>query len=278
MDCSPLPAKTAPAPASGPFPAYLQPRPRAPRSPAQSSQVRISNRRREYLERNPAYFDSMEHELAGTYVSVVASHKSEVANVLTLRADPLLYDALIRRFQSYADREKEGRKKGYSRVLEVDLLRGEAKLTRARAANSRDDSHNGTDMQPSHDTDGDGDDENDGAVGFQEHIGGAVETPTVADIGDRLAPPETLDEGRQRWRDFLRRRFVLGRDEDFNYRAVDENDDLDALERRDADEAWFDDEEPGWASDQPGTDGPDDTVMEGTKTKAPEGETGIQDF
>jgi len=252
----PLGAKTATAPASSLAPAYLQPRPRAPRSPAQSAQVRVRNRRREYLERNPAYFDSMEHELA----------------------DPLLYDALIRRFQSHADREKEGRKKGYSRVLEVDLLRGEAKLTRARAAKNRDDSHTGTVARPSHDTDGNSDDEDDVAIGVQEHIGSAVETPAVADIGDRLAPPETPDEGRERWRDFLRRRFVLGRDEDFNYRAIDENDDLDALERRDADEAWFDDEEPGWASDQPGADGPDDTAMAGTKTKAPEGETGIQDF
>ncbi|KAH7029436.1 coiled-coil domain-containing protein-domain-containing protein [Microdochium trichocladiopsis] len=214
-----------------PSPVFSQPRPRVPRSPAQSAQVRVRNRRREYLERNPSYFESLEHELA----------------------DPLLYDSLIRRFQSPADREKEGRKKGYSRVLEVDLLRGEAKLTRARATNSR--------REPS-----------------GTHVGGAVEAPTVATMGDRLAPPETLDEGRERWRDFLRRRFVLGRDEDFEYRAVDENDDLDTLERRDAVEAWFDDEEPGWASDQLEDDGADDTEMKGARAKPLEGETGIQDF
>lgn len=208
--------------------------------------------------------------------------------------DPLLYDALIRRFQSAADREKEGRKKGYSRVLEVDLLRGEAKLTRAREANTKNRQSDGHGQSSSaqdtklpvpsaqegaEDEDDNEDDDEDGtAVGVQEHIGGATDQPMVADIGDRLAPPETLDEGRERWRDFLRRRFVLGQDEDIDYRAVDENDELDALERRDTVEAWFDDEEPEWASDQPEQDGTGDQVMHGTDAKKPGGETGIQDF
>ncbi|KAH7012663.1 coiled-coil domain-containing protein-domain-containing protein [Microdochium trichocladiopsis] len=238
------------APASPPF---AQPRPRAPRSPAQSAQVRVRNRRREYLDRNPAYFDSLEHELA----------------------DPLLYHELIRRFQSPEDREKEGRKKGYSCVLEVDLLRGEAKLTRARAANNHSrqaDGHghatstNGiTQPPPPPGTNG-------------EHVGGAVDQPGVAEIGDRLALPETLEGGRERWRDFLRRRFVLGRDDDFDYRSVDENDDLDALERRDTVEAWFDDEVPGWASDRPEQDDSDDHTMHGAGAQKLAGETGIQDF
>lgn len=45
--------------------AYAQPRPRPPKSPAHSAQIRVRNRRREYLERHPEYFDTLEHELAG---------------------------------------------------------------------------------------------------------------------------------------------------------------------------------------------------------------------
>ncbi|KXJ90571.1 coiled-coil domain-containing protein-domain-containing protein [Microdochium bolleyi] len=252
------------APASPPL---SQPRPRAPRSPAQSAQVRVRNRRREYLDRNPAYLDSLEHELA----------------------DPLLYHELIRRFQSPEDREKEGRKKGYSRVLEVDLLRGEAKLTRARAANNHSRQANGHGqatstnhiMQPPPPlgtNEVEDEDEEDTAVGVQEHVGGSVDKPGVAEIGDRLAPPETLEEGRERWRDFLRRRFVLGRDDDFDYRSVDENDDLDVLERRDTVEAWFDEEEPGWASDRLEQDDTGDHTMHGVGAQKLAGETGIQDF
>ncbi|KAJ4298418.1 hypothetical protein N0V88_003448 [Collariella sp. IMI 366227] len=75
---------------------FSQPRPRPERSPGHSAQIRAQNRRREYLERNGGYFQSGEHELA----------------------DPLLYDFLIRRFQTPAEREAEGKAKGYARVLE----------------------------------------------------------------------------------------------------------------------------------------------------------------
>ncbi|KXJ85585.1 hypothetical protein Micbo1qcDRAFT_186539 [Microdochium bolleyi] len=191
------------SPASPPF---AQPRPRAPRSLAQSAQVQVRNH-------------------------------------------PLLYHEFIRRFQSPEDREKEGRKKGYSCVLEVDLLRGEAKLTRARAANN-------------HSRQADG-------HGHATSTNGITQPPP---------PPGTNGEGRERWRDFLRRRFVLGRDDDFDYRSVDENDDLDALERRDTVEAWFDDEVPGWASDRPEQDDSGDHTMHGAGAQKLAGETGIQDF
>lgn len=38
---------------------------RSPRNQAQADKIRISNRRMEYLDRNPAYFESPEHEFAG---------------------------------------------------------------------------------------------------------------------------------------------------------------------------------------------------------------------
>ncbi|OTA62714.1 hypothetical protein K449DRAFT_394768 [Hypoxylon sp. EC38] len=260
---SPMPPQAPPSPplssSSPPSTLYVKPQPRPPKSPAHSAQIRVQNRRREYLERNPKYFESLEHELA----------------------DPLLYDALIRRFQSPEEREKEGREKGYSRVLEVDLLRGEAKLAQLTSSLSAN-SANGQDLPPgfstdeswlpkpasedtdafireyANGTDGLGDDSNRGS--------------NASSIKGLPRPPETKEEGRERWIEFLRRRFVLGRDEDFDYRTVDENDELDAIERREQEDAWFDDEDPGWASDAAEDHGG------GRPEKKLEGETGIQDF
>lgn len=39
---------------------------RAPASPRTSERIRAQNRRREWLEQHPSYFESVEHELAGT--------------------------------------------------------------------------------------------------------------------------------------------------------------------------------------------------------------------
>lgn len=78
--------------------------------------------------------------------------------------------------------------------------------------------------------------------------------------------PTTKEEARERWEEFLGERFVRGRDEDFDYGEVDGRDELDVLERRDEEDAYFDEEEPGWASgDEKGE-------------KRLEGETGIQDY
>src|SRR5690348_16678192 len=89
-----------------PEPEQDKPAPRPPRSPESAAQVRVRNRRRESLARNPGYLDELEHEFA----------------------DPLLYASLIKQFQTPAERQADGRAKGYSRVLEGDLLRGEARL------------------------------------------------------------------------------------------------------------------------------------------------------
>lgn len=47
--------------------AFSRPRPRPlpQRSPEQAARIRVQNRRREYLRKNPSYFGSAEHELAG---------------------------------------------------------------------------------------------------------------------------------------------------------------------------------------------------------------------
>lgn len=70
------------------------------------------------------------------------------------------------------------------------------------------------------------------------------------------------------WHMFLADRFVHGKDDEFDYSTVDTNDDYDSLARGDAEEAWFDDEEPSvLAEDEPET------------SKSPrQGDTGVQDF
>lgn len=79
------------------------------------------------------------------------------------------------------------------------------------------------------------------------------------------------EHGRRLWQLFLRERFVDGRDDDFDYGLVDGNEDYDHVARRDAQDLWFDQEEPAWTSDgNPGSGG--------AAAPAPRGETGIQDF
>lgn len=84
-------------------------------------------------------------------------------------------------------------------------------------------------------------------------------------------PAQTREEGQEQWHAFLRERFVRGGDEDFDYAGlVDNDDELDILERMEEEEAWFDEEEPGWASDGDEGGGKVERVLEG--------ETGVQDF
>ncbi len=85
--------------------------------------------------------------------------------------------------------------------------------------------------------------------------------------GGGLTVSASKEDGRSRWLDFLRRRFVSGDDVDFDYGPVDANDSLDVLERRDREDHWFDDEKPSWT-------GPHDHGGEPSKA----GETGVQDY
>jgi hypothetical protein len=49
---------------------FSRPRPRPPRSPEHEARIRIQNRRRAWLERNPWYFENAEHELAGRFTAL----------------------------------------------------------------------------------------------------------------------------------------------------------------------------------------------------------------
>ncbi|MCJ1295213.1 hypothetical protein MMC34_006775 [Xylographa carneopallida] len=188
------------------------------RSPTSVARIRTKNRRKRYLDLHPDYFSS----------------------ALEL-ADPLSYDRLVRRFQTPAEREEEGRRKGYSGVLEADLWRSEAKIEALTKTKE-------------------------GVVmSYKPGADGEI----LAEEKDEV--PETKEEGMQRWRKAMELRFLGGRDEDFEYSAVDEGEEFDdrGVEEREEEEKWFEEEEPQWVSNAQ-----DDRSQE----PRVEGETGVQDF
>jgi hypothetical protein len=154
----------------------------------------------------------------------------------------LLYDRLIRRFQTPAEREAEGRKKGYSGVLEADLYRSEAKLDALRHPDPN------------------------SIFTYKRGPNGEI----LAEDKDEV--PANKEEGLARWRWEMETRFLRGGDEDFDYEGVDKNPDYDdrLMEERDAEEKYFDEEEPEFVHG-------DDAVKK-SKSKDLQGETGIQDF
>lgn len=210
-------------------------------------------------------------------------------DVLTAPADPLLYDTLIRRYQTPAEREAEGRARGYARVLEGSLMRGEERLARLAGGGSRPGRPESMLRQS---TSGAG------------AASASVVSPLAAlgGVDETLPPPETKTEGHAQWTHFLRERFIRGGDEDFEYAAVDGNDELDVVERVEREEAWFDEETPRWDleeeeeeeeacgdeardgsvdidMDREGEDGEgEEGRMARRKEKELQGETGVQDF
>ncbi|KAL2868546.1 uncharacterized protein BJX67DRAFT_379925 [Aspergillus lucknowensis] len=184
---------------------------------APSPSTQTKNRRKRYLDLHPEYF-SADLELA----------------------DPLLYDRLIRRFQTPAEREAEGRAKGFSGVLQADLLRSEAKID----ALSHPDPH--------------------AMFSYARGPNGEI----LAEDRDEI--PGSKEEGETAWRWEMTMRFLRGEDEDFDYAAVDGNEEYDDLSE--VQEQYFDDEEPEWLVE--GAEG-----GEGGDVRARlQGETGIQDF
>ncbi|KAG9244983.1 coiled-coil domain-containing protein-domain-containing protein [Calycina marina] len=186
--------------------------------------IRIKNRRQLYLDRNPSYFTSLDLELA----------------------DPLLYDRCIRRFQSTAEREVDGRLKGYSGILEADLYRSEAKLDALKVAKSEDDSSQGA---------------RDPSSPFISHSRGE-DGELLPEDPDEV--PESKEDALERWKFAMTLMFLKGDDPDFNYGKVDGNGEWDVIESKEEEDRWFDQEEPDWDGKGPGEE--------------KSGETGIQDF
>lgn len=151
--------------------------------------------------------------------------------------DPLLYDRLIRRFQTTAEREAEGRAKGFSGILQADLLRSEAKMD----ALAHPDPH--------------------AMFSYSRGPSGEI----LAEDRDEIPPSK--EEGEKQWRWEMTMRFLKGEDHDFDYTLVDANDDYD--DWNEAQEEYFEDEEPEWMVDDAG--GNDVNLQL-------QGETGVQDF
>jgi len=139
-----------------------------------------------WLQKNPDYFSGGNLELA----------------------DPLLYDRLVRRFQSATEREAEGRRKGYSGVLEADILRSEAKMDALAHADPNI------------------------AIAYTRGSDGQI---VAEEMGDS---PQSQEEGMEMWRKQMEWRFLKGADADFDYASVDNNEAYDdhAAEEREEEE------------------------------------------
>ncbi|KAF2424480.1 hypothetical protein EJ08DRAFT_594997 [Tothia fuscella] len=155
--------------------------------------IRVKNRRKRYLDLQPDYF-----------------------NASLELADPLMYDRLIRRFQTAAEREAEGRSKGYSGVLEADLLRSEAKLEALAHPDPN------------------------STFQYKRGPGGEIMAEEKDDV------PLNKDEGMRRWRWEMEMRFLRGDDTDFDYDSVDKSEVYDDLteEERERQDEYFKEEQP----------------------------------
>ncbi|KAL8788152.1 MAG: hypothetical protein Q9195_007460 [Heterodermia aff. obscurata] len=194
---------------------------RPSRSPAALARVRVKNRRKRYLD--------IHQECRYVHLLIAPFDK-----------DPLAYDRLVRRFQSAPEREAEGRKKGYSGVLEADLWRSEAKAAAAK------NSLNGSDTS------------------YSESDGGGIPAVEKDEI------PRDKEDGLKRWQKQMELMFLRGGDPEFDYSSVDQSEEYDdrGLEEREVEEAWFEEEEPQWITDSESSG----------QSKALTGQTGLQDF
>ncbi|KAJ5619307.1 hypothetical protein N7510_003291 [Penicillium lagena] len=153
--------------------------------------IQTKNRRKRYLDLHPEYF-SAELELA----------------------DPLLYDRLIRRFQTPQEREASGRAKGFSGVLQADLARSEAKMDALAHPDPN------------------------AMLSYARGPDGEI----LAEDRDEI--PSSKEEGEKLWHWEMGLRFLRGDDSDFEYEAVDEDEELD--DWSETQEKYFEEEEPEW--------------------------------
>ncbi|KAA8567721.1 hypothetical protein EYC84_008192 [Monilinia fructicola] len=207
------------------------PEPQTQDSAERTARIQVKNRRKLYLDRHPSYFTAPDLELA----------------------DPLLYDRCIRRFQSAAEREADGKAKGYSGVLEADLYRSEAKLAALKgnpASSSQDEDKSAGRIEQNH------------GVPYLSYARGQ-NGEVLPEDPDEV--PQSKEEGFERWKFEMTLKFLKGEDLDFDYEHIDAGGEWDEIENRDVEERWFEDEEPEWV----GEEDTEETVG---------GETGIQDF
>lgn len=161
----------------------------------------VKNRRKRYLDTHPEYFTSTSLELAS----------------------PLLYDRLIRRFQSAAEREAEGVRKGFSGRMATDMWRVEA---RKDALAHPDPSS---------------------LFNYSRDARGEICAAEKDEV------PLSKEEGREWWVDEMTQRFLRGEDNDFEYGDVDGKEVYDGPEvERDIQDRYFDEMESDWDTDGEG--------------------------
>lgn len=158
-----------------------------------------------------------------------------------ISSDPALYERLVKRFQSASERTAENKVKGYGRTLEASLLRGENKLAELASAKE-----------------------------VTTSVYSNRSTVSVNSTPENRwdAPANDKQQGLDLWQAFLEDRFVMGRDDEFDYEKVDKDEELDVWEREGDEERWFEDEEPSWTEEN-GNNG---------KREERKGETGVQDY
>lgn len=167
----------------------------------QSARLVAKNRRKRYLELHPEYFEDSSLELA----------------------DPLLYDRLIRRFQTASEREAEGRRKGFTGVMSTDLWRAEAKKDALSRPNPN------------------------SLFTYTRGSRGEIMEEEKDDV------PMSKGEGKAWWLDDMTQRFLRGDDQAFDYKTVDANEKYDDPEQeRDIQEAYFDSMESDFDTDGEG--------------------------
>lgn len=84
---------------------------------------------------------------------------------------------------------------------------------------------------------------------------------------DRDDIPASKEDGEKAWQWEMGLRFMRGDDDDFDYKAVDENDEYD--DWTEEQDKYFEDEEPEWVVD--------DARGDEARSRL-QGETGVQDF
>lgn len=163
--------------------------------------LKAKNRRKRYLEVHPEYLNDTSLELA----------------------NPLLYDRLIRRFQTAGEREAEGRLKGFSGTMATDLWRAEAKKQALEHPDPQ------------------------SLFTYTRGPQGEIKEE------DKDEVPVTKAEGKAWWFDEMTQRFLRGDDTDFDYTTVDTNDKYnDPEEERDIQDAYFDSMESDFDTDGEG--------------------------
>ncbi|KAK9464188.1 coiled-coil domain-containing protein-domain-containing protein [Lipomyces oligophaga] len=159
-------------------------------------------------------------------------------------ADPLLYDRLVRQFQSLSERQIVQDKRGWAARMYEDLVRAERRLERVERLRAEElQRANSADHHVAAERVGDDDEEE------LDFFSGEELNKTTAE---------------RQWQRLMTIRFLNGHDTDIDYNNIDYSETWDDYNQitRDCQDQYFDSEQPSWIVDE--------TELTG--------QTGIQDY